>query len=636
MWKLKQLKTILTGTLSVALLIPTQLAYSADWYLSGFVRQEGAFSLDNDKQNPWNQAGNAYNGVPTANVAEMGAIALGMYDGDGIKTRPEAYSQTNDWNVMFTRAELDLDVRFNDNLKFVGKLRALYAWDNHDTFNGDDPNYFETPLRGDCATRLEICGDDYAIDLPSFYLDYSDGPLWLRVGNQQIAWGESLFFRVLDNPNGLDLRRHSAFDWASEEFSDKRVPALGIRGSYSFANDWEIEAWTQEFQPSVMSNENTPYNPITSTFVVQTEAGFDEVDDKWNFGARLRGQIGELGLQFTYTNRYNPDGVYRWAASGINPFVKAGIGDLDPLSDPTNPSSPSVGTLLSMTPFEPFTGVGIYSAEQWMNEAAGSRLNGANLQALLDDFPVAQALTLGVFDAFGMPADTQVNNYATSQLILDAFFADAALNGLGDLRGHIERRYDREDIFGFGVNYMFFSEPDSFLDQLIVRFEATYTPNKKFTDPSLLGADYLVEDEYITSFVMEKYHRFSVDFPATYMVFQWLHKSESDLFGRHLDGYGMTTIEEATFTEPKGRSGYDAISFAMQQPSPSLLWRADLAILWDLEGGYLVQPGLRYKPSKSVSAELFANFVGGGSDNMDAMSTFDFVEEVAFRLTYQF
>ena len=210
------------------------------------------------------------------------------------------------------------------------------------------------------------------------------------------------------------------------------------------------------------------------------------------------------------------------------------------------------------------------------------------------------------------------------------------LRGLGDLRGHIERRYDREDIFGFGMNYMFFSEPDSFLDQLIVRFETTFTPNKTFTDPSLLGKGYLVEDEVVTSFVMEKYHRFSVDFPSTYMVFQWLHKSESDLFGRHLDGYGMTTNEAGDFTKPKGRNGYDAISFALQQPSPSLLWRADLAVLWDLEGGYLVQPGLRYKPSKSVSAELFANFVGGGDDNMDAMSTFDFVEEVAFRLTYQF
>ncbi|MBT5106166.1 MAG: hypothetical protein HOM20_08265 [Porticoccaceae bacterium] len=625
MLKPKQLKTILAGTLSVALLTPASLAYSADWYLSGFVRQEGAFSLNNDKQNPWNQAGNAYNGVATPNTVEQ---AFGM---EGMTTRPESYSKTNDWNVMFTRAELDLDVKFNDNLKFVGKVRALYAWDEHDTFNGDGPNYFETSLRGDCATRLEICGEDYAIDLPSFYLDYSDGPLWLRVGNQQIAWGESLFFRVLDNPNGLDLRRHSAFDWASEEFSDKRVPALGVRGSYSFKSDWEFEAWGQEFQPSVMSNENTPYNAITSTFVVQTEQGFDEVDDKWNFGARLRGQIGELGLQFTYTNRYNPDGVYRWAASGVNPFEKLGIAD--PVADPV--SGVTTGQLLAMTPFEPFSGVGIYTAEQWMNEAAGSRLNGANLQGLLNDFPVAQALTNDVLGQLGLPANTPVDNYALSTTILDAFFS-APAGGLGDLRGHIERRYDREDIFGFGMNYMFFSEPDSFLDQLIVRFEATFTPNKTFTDPSLLGKGYLVEDELVTSFVMEKYHRFSVDFPATYMVFQWLHKSESDLFGRHLDGYGMTTTEDAGFTMPKGRNGYDAISFALQQPSPSLLWRADLAVLWDLEGGYLVQPGLRYKPSKSVSAELFANFVGGGDDNMDAMSTFDFVEEVAFRLTYQF
>ena len=625
MLKPKQLKTILAGSLSVALLTPASLAYSADWYLSGFVRQEGAFSLNNDKQNPWNQAGNAYNGVATPNTVEQ---AFGM---EGMTTRPESYSKTNDWNVMFTRAELDIDVKFNDKLKFVGKVRALYAWDEHDTFNGDGPNYFETSLRGDCATRLEICGDDYAIDLPSFYLDYSDGPLWLRVGNQQIAWGESLFFRVLDNPNGLDLRRHSAFDWASEEFSDKRVPALGVRGSYSFKNDWEFEAWGQEFQPSVMSNENTPYNAITSTFVVQTKQGFDEVDDKWNFGARLRGQIGELGLQFTYTNRYNPDGVYRWAASGVNPFEKLGIAD--PVADPV--SGVTTGQLLAMTPFEPFSGVGIYTAEQWMNEAAGSRLNGANLQGLLNDFPVAQALTNDVLGQLGLPANTPVDNYALSTTILDAFFS-APAGGLGDLRGHIERRYDREDIFGFGMNYMFFSEPDSFLDQLIVRFETTFTPNKTFTDPSLLGKGYLVEDEFVTSFVMEKYHRFSVDFPATYMVFQWLHKSESDLFGRHLDGYGMTTTEDAGFTKPKGRNGYDAISFALQQPSPSLLWRADLAVLWDLEGGYLVQPGLRYKPSKSVSAELFANFVGGGDDNMDAMSTFDFVEEVAFRLTYQF
>ena len=57
------------------------------------------------------------------------------------------------------------------------------------------------------------------------------------------------------------------------------------------------------------------------------EATFDDVDDEVNFGARLRGQIGELGLQFTYTDRMNPDGAFRWTESGNNVFDRAGIPD---------------------------------------------------------------------------------------------------------------------------------------------------------------------------------------------------------------------------------------------------------------------------------------------------------------------
>ena len=54
------------------------------------------------------------------------------------------------------------------------------------------------------------------LDLPALYLDYNKGPLWLRVGNQQIAWGEALFFRVFDAVQGLDLRRHSVFGVAAD------------------------------------------------------------------------------------------------------------------------------------------------------------------------------------------------------------------------------------------------------------------------------------------------------------------------------------------------------------------------------------------------------------------------------------
>ena len=605
----KTATTAIQGVGAIALLVSAHGAMAVDWDLSGFIRQEGAYSLsEGGRENYWNQGGNIYNGKEIVN-------SLGIP-----QTRPASFEEDNDWNLNITRGQLDIDAKFSDSLKFVAKVRGIYAWDTYDSYG--DTNYFETPLRGDCATRLEVCGEDYMIDLPSFYLDWNSGKFWLRAGNQQIAWGESLFFRVLDTPNGLDLRRHSALDWAAEEFSDKRVPALGVRGSYRFDNGWELEGWTQEFQPTVYSDENTPYNVVASQFVLRQKDGFDEVDDEWNFGARMRGQIGELGLQFTFTSRRNPDGVIRWDALGFNPFTKAGIPD------------PGIGDLLAQTPFEPFTGQGVYTSKEWWNYAGRSRLNG-NLQQVLDDFPSAQFLTDAlVLPALGLPPGTPVDNYALSSNVLDAFFSPQA-GGLGDLRGYIDRRYKREEIYGFGTNYMFFSEPDSLLDQLIVRFEATYTPDKVFTDPQL-AQDYLEEDEWVTSLVFEKYQRFSESFPATYMVLQWMHKSESDLFGRSLEGYGGSTNEAPGWKGPGGRDGFDAISFAFQQPSPTLAWRTDFAILWDPKGGYLIQPGVRWKPTEAWSAELFANFIGGDSDNENTLSTFDYADEVAFRLTYQF
>ena len=41
----------------------SQSALAVDWYVSGFIRQEGAYSIDSSNENPWNQSGNVYNGV---------------------------------------------------------------------------------------------------------------------------------------------------------------------------------------------------------------------------------------------------------------------------------------------------------------------------------------------------------------------------------------------------------------------------------------------------------------------------------------------------------------------------------------------------------------------------------------------
>ena len=48
----------------------SQSALAIDWYVSGFVRQEGAYSIDSNNENPWNQSGNVYNGVAAPNAVD--------------------------------------------------------------------------------------------------------------------------------------------------------------------------------------------------------------------------------------------------------------------------------------------------------------------------------------------------------------------------------------------------------------------------------------------------------------------------------------------------------------------------------------------------------------------------------------
>ena len=114
------------------------------------------------------------------------------------------------------------------------------------------------------------------------------------------------------------------------------------------------------------------------------EEGFDEIEDEWNTGVRLRGQIGDLGLQFTYTDRINPEGAFRWRNSGVDKLSAT------PLA--------GFGPLLAASPFEPFTGgQGIWSTEQWFEHASAARLDGLNLQTVMDDFPMAQAAVTGFY-----------------------------------------------------------------------------------------------------------------------------------------------------------------------------------------------------------------------------------------------
>jgi hypothetical protein len=255
-------------------------------------------------------------------------------------------------------------------------------------------------------------------------------------------------------------------------------------------------------------------------------------------------------------------------------------------------------------------------------------LNGVSaLNSSIAEFPAAKALGAAVVP--GDPKSAAAYTAAVQELNL--FYQ---LSGSG-LRGHLAREYFEEDQFGMGASYVVSAEPGSMLDQLIINFEAAYVPDRTFTNPSL-SRDYVRKPEVTTALVMEKYQRFFQSFPATYLVFQWMHKTQSDLFGRYLGGMGGSESQAA----PGYGGGWNALAFAFQQPFPNLVWRFDFAALYDTKGGILVQPAVRWKPSGAITVEAFYNYlngkIGGSNSNNNIIGTLNFADELGVRIGYQF
>jgi len=648
-----------------------------DVSFGGFIRPEAAIKTS-DKENSNNERGNPYNSIavarqayvpPNSGNALFSALGLPITTptpltwtslavpnvplvatGSDVGTRP-IESSNNVFNLHTLRAEGELGVKLTNDLKFIARARALGDFGHYSDFRapsaceptingcidggnpalyGGAPNYFQYQVEGSKHPNpLEWAGPNYLVYFPTMILDYNHGPLNVRIGNQSIAWGQAIFFRVFDVVDGLDLRRHSILDYAQEEYSDKRVPSPAIRIGYQINDDILADGYVQKFQPTVYGNPNTQYNIIPAQFTVHDR--YDDYADKLSYGLRFKGNFGQWGLQAMAVRRYNPDGVFRWTQSNVNKGLPTTAlnGGLNPLGIAVNASNIAnnggSGKALAGTPFEASPG-GVYSANEWFHYAGMVRLDGIQgLNAAVNDF---SASTRQVF-ASKWPAYQQAVDE------LNTFFVASG----GDLRGHIERQYFQETVLGLGASYVTEGEPGSILDQLIINVEGSYTPDRVFTSTTL-GKDFLHQNDWVGALVLEKYYRFSEAFPATYFVFQYMHRTRDDLFGRSLRGYGGTdTYDPNATTGDHGLTNANYIVFAFQQPFPQDIYRVGFAALGDPHGGVLVQPGLQYKPSGHWAFDGFYTYINdhlGGNPNNNLMGGLGFANEVTVRVTYQF
>ncbi|MDT0636341.1 DUF1302 family protein [Spectribacter hydrogenooxidans] len=631
--------------------------------LSTFIRAEGSVRTTS-AQNINNQTTNMFQkvAVPRQTFVPPTLAGMPLTDGNDWNTPLPAFSDVlrrgdrvptkeRDYNYTVLRAQSELQMKFTRSWRFVGRVRGVYDPGFYEEFDAGSvadqqgtgiiggppelyqgsPNYFEALGRnGKNINPLEFAGENYLIDFPALLVEYKEGNLTLRAGNQQIAWGQAIFFRTLDVVNGLDLRRHSLLDRAFEEFSDKRVPKLSLRGTYQLGSI-VIDSYVGKFQPRIYGNPNTSFNVIPAQFTVYDNYYSGGYDNEIDGGFRMKADYGNWGWQAMAVTRMHPAGTFSWARSGVESPLTGTLGETAntayavklPTCDGTeNPTlcrnSENPGEALSKTNFVPEPG-GVYTAREWFTYAADARLDGiGGFNQAVEEFPDLKDVYV-----------TKVQSYDELFNQLNTLMVAAG----GSYRGYIERDYHREDVYGLGLSYVTSSE-NSLLNQIILNLEVQYTPERVFTAPTL-SSSFLKTDEWIASLVVEKWTRWTAAFPAAYLVGQFQHRSESDLVGRHLSGYGASE----TNAPPPGISSANYLVLAAMQPWPGREFVFEFATLLDIKGGILVQPLLQWNLGNGMIAEFFYNFIDGnlyGEPTENTLSSVDWADEVAVRFKYQF
>jgi hypothetical protein len=212
----------------------------------------------------------------------------------------------------------------SDLFKVFANIRVLgdttYHWDS----NLDRYNAFPIDVPDYDWTMMEAHEDDFRAEVWELYADITLGNLWLRLGKQQIAWGEMIGSRILDTINPLDLSWN--FQFEPEEFEIIRIPNWSIRGIYNLydlAPSWianpSIEAFVNpgDVLPNQYADRGAPFFLINlPPFLRVTEK---DNRGKAEYGFRLGGMIGGFYGTLNYLHLYSDEFNFNFRGLQINP-----------------------------------------------------------------------------------------------------------------------------------------------------------------------------------------------------------------------------------------------------------------------------------------------------------------------------
>ncbi|MCX7178115.1 MAG: LysR family transcriptional regulator [Proteobacteria bacterium] len=278
----------------------------------------------------------------TGDISE--AISMNMQD--PIETPQD---DKNKLSMARTTVHLNLDATLTDNVSFVGKFREVRE---------SNLQYLKDldKIGGNIAAGGKLSEYYSRSGIREAYLDMKYDRFQLRLGKQQVAWGETDFFQSMDMVHGYDFTWRSFLEPANEELRkplvmanftlqipevDGKAQLLVRPGRWNrddaVGNTYDVIGGRWANQPNKGTDfRGPPGLPITPYNYRQS--GADAQDDTW--GIRWSGSFKEINYSLSYLKTFNSNPVIS-PAGNLN-FLTA-VGAPVPLNTPSG-STPFKGT----------------------------------------------------------------------------------------------------------------------------------------------------------------------------------------------------------------------------------------------------------------------------------------------------
>ncbi len=201
---------------------------------------------------------------------------------------------TDSLGVLYPLRALDIRAKYH----LVGRFLYEGVYDY-------GPSVFQDVREGD---RDNINSFKQSYELWEAYADFTRGPLFLRIGRQNLAWGETDIFRLLDGINPLD----NTFGGIFEDLDDRRIPLWMVRSSYNLGDLGPVSSLTVEsfLVPGTVDAHVAPWAPRGTPYavplpsllapslrIITPDRGWSE--SRW--GVRVQGVVAEsLNLAFAH------------------------------------------------------------------------------------------------------------------------------------------------------------------------------------------------------------------------------------------------------------------------------------------------------------------------------------------------